>query len=220
MRCAIYARVSTSDQNCSMQLVELRRYVKARGWPKAEEYVDSGISGTKASRPELDRLMRDARTRKVDCILVWKLDRWGRSLANLMSSLAELAGLGVRWIAVTQNLDTDEGNPTGRLLLQIIGAVAEFEREMIRERTLAGLAYARSKGRVGGRPARVFDRELCRKLRAQTPPVSWRAISRQTGIAQSSIRKALAVKPVRGKTSKKAGGPVPSPARRPARPRA
>lgn len=189
MRVAIYARVSTSDQDCSMQLAELRRYVKARSWPKAAEYVDTGFSGTKASRPDLDRLMRDARTRNVDCIIVWKLDRWGRSMANLVGSLAELAGLGVRWIAMTQNLDTDEHNPTGRLLLQIIGAVAEFEREMIRERTLAGLAHARSKGRVGGRRPKVWDRHGAQKMR--DAGVSWRAIGLKLGIPQSSIRKGL-----------------------------
>jgi DNA invertase Pin-like site-specific DNA recombinase len=221
MRCAIYARVSTVDQDCSMQLDELRRYVKARGWPKGEEYVDTGFSGTKASRPELDRLMRDARVRRVDCIVVWKLDRWGRSLGNLIGSLAELGGLGVRWIATTQNIDTDESNPTGRLLLHIMGAVAEFEREMMRERTLAGLAHARSQGRVGGRPARVFDRYHAKDLRDQG--MSWRGIEKELGIAQSSIRKALAhlpVKPVRGKTHTKGGDPTPSPARRPARSRA
>jgi DNA invertase Pin-like site-specific DNA recombinase len=189
MRVAIYARVSTSDQNCAMQLTELRRYVKARGWPKAAEYVDTGFSGTKASRPDLDRLMGDARTRKLDCILVWKLDRWGRSLGNLLGSLAELGGLGVRWIATTQNLDTDESNPTGRMFLHIIGAGAEFEREMIRERTRAGLAHARSKGRVGGRPAKVWDRHGAQNMR--NAGMSWRAIGLKLGIPQSSVRKGL-----------------------------
>ena len=191
MKAAIYARVSTTDQTCALQLAELRIYVQARGWELAGEYVDTGWSGAKASRPELDRLMRDARKRAVDCILVWKLDRWARSVSHLVSSLEELKGLGVRWIAATQNLDTDESNPVGRLMTHLLGAVAEFEREMIRERTLAGLAYARSKGRVGGRPAKVFDRQRARDMRSQNPPVSWRAIARDLGIPQSSIRQAL-----------------------------
>jgi DNA invertase Pin-like site-specific DNA recombinase len=191
MRAAIYARVSTVDQTCALQLAELRTYVQARGWDLAGEYVDTGWSGAKASRPELDRLMRDARGRKVDCILVWKLDRWGRSVSNLVSSLQELAGLGVRWIATTQNLDTDQHNPVGTLLMHMLAAVAEFERSMIQDRTMAGLAVARSKGRIGGRPAKVFDRQRARDMRNQNPPMSWRAIARELGIPQSSIRQAL-----------------------------
>src|SRR5580658_4731578 len=134
MRCAIYARVSTTDQNCAMQLSELRAYVKARGWKLAGEYVDTGWSGAKASRPQFDRIMQAARLRKVDCVLCWKLDRWGRSLSNLLASLKELKGLGVRWIAITQGLDTDRDNPVGELLMHILASVAEFERSMIQER--------------------------------------------------------------------------------------
>jgi len=188
MNCAIYARVSTTDQNCALQLTELRRYVKARGWGKAGEYVDTGFSGAKASRPELDRLMKDARTRGVDCILVWKLDRWGRSVSNLLNSLLELAQLGVRWIAVTQNLDTDESNPVGRLLLHILASVAEFERSMIQERTRAGLAVAQAKGVHCGRPWKVFDRQRVVDLRKRKPPMSWRAIAKETGQSVSTIR--------------------------------
>ena len=107
-RCALYARVSTSDQNCEMQLRELREYCQRRGWHVAGEYVDTGYSGSKASRPELDKLMHDARQRKIDAVLVWKLDRWGRSLAHSIQSIQELDSLGVRFVATTQNIDTDE----------------------------------------------------------------------------------------------------------------
>lgn len=205
MRVAIYARVSTADQNCSLQLNELRPYIQARGWELAGEYVDTGWSGSKASRPELDRLMRDSRTRKIDCIVVWKLDRWGRSVSHLVSSLQELAGLGVRWIAVTQNLDTDQSNPGGTLLLHMLAAVAQFERSMIQERVKAGVKeYARaySAGQIGkgrdsrsgknlaqGRPKRIFPRDEAEKLRELGH--SWRAISKHLGVSASTIRDAL-----------------------------
>jgi len=174
VRAAIYARVSTTDQNCEMQLGELREYVSRRGWQSVGEYVDTGWCGAKASRPELNRLMRDAAQRKLDAILCWKLDRFGRSLLHCKSALQELQAHGVRFIATSQNIDTDESNPAARFLLHILMAAAEFERELIRERSMAGLKRYRGQyaaGKVGkevhsrsgkdlpvGRPRRTFDR--------------------------------------------------------------
>lgn len=189
MRTAIYARVSTTDQNCEMQLRELREYVRRRGWTAVGEYVDTGWSGSKASRPELDRLMAAARARRLDCIVVWKLDRWGRSVANCLSSIQELRALGVRWIAATQNLDTDESNPMSRFLLTIMAAVAEFEREMIRERVKAGILAARSQGRCGGRPRVVVDRVRVRALRRRGESV--RSIARTLGIGAGTVHRML-----------------------------
>src|SRR6266513_5253110 len=126
MKAAIYARVSTSDQNCEMQLRELREYAIRRGWEVAGEYVDTGWSGAKASRPQLDRLMQDASQRKFDCVLVWKIDRLGRSVLHLNQQLAALSSYGVRFISTSQSLDTGQSNPTSRLLLQILASVAEF----------------------------------------------------------------------------------------------
>src|SRR6202011_2857800 len=143
VRTAIYARVSTNDQDCGMQLRELRDYCQRRGWAIAGEYVDTGGRGAQASRPQLDGLMKDARQRRFDAVLVWKLDRWGRSLIQSLQSVQELASMGVRFIAITQNIDTDESNPMSRFMLHIFGAFAEFEREMIRERTLTGVRAAR-----------------------------------------------------------------------------
>ena len=120
MRAAIYARVSTTDQHCEMQLAELREYVSQRGWELAGEYVDTGWSGAKASRPELNRLMHDAGRRKFDVILCWKLDRFGRSLLHCKSALQELQAHGVRFVATSQNIDTDESNPAARFLLHIL----------------------------------------------------------------------------------------------------
>src|SRR5580704_3535493 len=116
-RCALYARVSTSDQNCEMQVRELREYIIRRGWHVAGEYVDTGVSGSKASRPELDRLMHDAALCRFDVVLVWKLDRFGRSVRNCLDGIESLRGHDVRFMAVSQSIDTDDANPTARLLL-------------------------------------------------------------------------------------------------------
>ena len=181
MRCALYARVSTTDQNCEMQLRELREYIGHREWKNGGEYIDTGFSGAKASRPALDRLMSDAAKRKFDCVAVWKIDRFGRSVLNLNQQLAALTSYGVRFIATSQSLDTDEKNPTSRLLLQILASVAEFEREMIRERTLSGIKAAQAAGKVVGRPKRVFRRDEVLRLRDQDG-LSWRAVGKQLGI--------------------------------------
>jgi putative DNA-invertase from lambdoid prophage Rac len=181
MNCAIYARVSTTDQNCEIQLAELRDYLRRREWKIQGEYVDQGISGSKASRPALDRLMTDAAKRLFDAVLVWKLDRFGRSVLHLNQQLAALNAAGVRFMAISQNIDTDASNPTSRLLLHILASVAEFEREMIRERTLSGVRAAMANGTVVGRPRRVFRRDEVTRLR-DDESLSWREIARQLGV--------------------------------------
>ena len=181
MRCALYCRVSTTDQHCDLQLRELREYIARRDWKVAGEYVDTGFSGAKASRPALDRLMADAAKRKFDCVVVWKLDRFGRSVLNLSQQLAALTSFGVRFVATTQGLDTDQSNPTASLLLHILSAVAEFERSMIRERTLSGIHAAQAAGKVVGRPKRVFRRDEVVRLRDEEG-LSWRAIGKKLGI--------------------------------------
>ena len=185
MRTALYARVSTTDQTCEMQLRELREYAARRGWQVVGEYVDTGWSGAKASRPELDRLMQDARRRRFDAVLVWKLDRWGRSVADCVRSLQELASLGVRFLAVTQNLDTDQSNPMSRFLLHILAAVSEFEREMIRERVVAGIRNARTKGKTLGRPKRAIRRDEALRLRASG--LSYRQIAARLELPFSTV---------------------------------
>ena len=152
-RVALYARVSTSNgnQDPELQISELREYVTRRGWEIAEIYTDNGVSGSKDSRPALNRLMADAGQRKFDTVLVWKLDRFGRSLRHLINALAELEARGIAFVSLRDNLDL--GTPSGRLMFQIIGAMAEFERALIQERVKAGLRHARSKGERLGRPA-------------------------------------------------------------------
>ena len=153
---ALYARVSTlNNQDPEMQLAELREYAGRRGWQIVEEFTDQGVSGCKESRPALNRLMSDACRRRFDAILVWKIDRFGRSLKHLVNALAELAALGVAFISLRDNLDLS--TPSGRLMFQIIGAMAEFERALIQERVRAGLRNARAKGRRLGRPRVIVD---------------------------------------------------------------
>jgi DNA invertase Pin-like site-specific DNA recombinase len=149
MRAAIYARVSTVDQEPENQLHELRGYVRARGWT-ATEYVDRGVSGAKDRRPELDRLVADAKRRRFDVLVCWRLDRLGRNLRHLILLLDELQALGVAFVSLAEGIDAT--TPAGRLQLHVLGAIAEFERERIRERVLAGVHRARAQGKKLGRP--------------------------------------------------------------------
>src|SRR5215204_672922 len=167
MRVAIYARVSTTDQTCDLQLRESRQYITARGWDPKGEYVDTGWSGSAASRPEFDRLLNDARMRHIDAVVVWKLDRWGRSVAASVKSVQELVSLGVRFIAITQNTDTDDSNPMAQFLLHILAAFAKLERELIRERVTAGVRAAKARGKQVRRPKRIFRRNEAVRLRAE-----------------------------------------------------
>lgn len=150
-RVALYARVSTADkgQDPNLQLIPLRDYCKAREWTIEGEYVDVGQSGCKDHRPQLDRLLNDARKRKIDCILVWKLDRWGRSLKHLINSLSEIQSIGVAFVSYQENIDLS--TPVGKMMFHVIGAMAEFERELIKERVKAGLENAKRKGKKLGR---------------------------------------------------------------------
>ena len=192
MRAALYARVSTADQNNAIQVRELTEYVQRRGWELAATYQDT-MSGAKASRPGLDKLMADARQRRMDVVLVWKLDRFGRSLVHCVSGIQELASLGVRFIATSQGLDTDESNPASKLLMHILAAVAQFERELIREGVSAGMRNAKSKGtRTGkpiGRPRRVFNRAEVPRLRQNG--VSIAKIARQMSVGVGTVVRVL-----------------------------
>ena len=144
MKAAIYARVSTLDQAPENQLLELRGYVEARGW-SAVEYVDKGVSGAKDRRPALDALLRDAKRRRFDVLICWRLDRLGRNLRHLILLIDELQALGVAFVSLAEGIDAT--TPAGRLQLHVLGAIAEFERARIAERVTAGLARARKQGK-------------------------------------------------------------------------
>ena len=193
MRVAIYARVSTANgqQSPEMQLRELREYADRRGWQITCEYVDTGISGSKERRPELDRLMQDARRRKFDAVLCWKLDRVGRSLKHLVNLLAELEALDVALVSLSDNLDLS--TPQGRLMFQIIGAMAEFERSLIVERVKAGIRNAQARGVRLGRPPIKVDSDTVARLRAQG--ASWRTVCKQTGLTRGTAQRACQRRP-------------------------
>ena len=186
-RVALYGRVSTVvGQNVEMQLCELREFAARRGWQIAGENVDH-VSGARESRPALNRLMTDAHRRKFDGVLVWKLDRFGRSLRHLVNAIADFEAIGVAFISLRDNLDL--GTPAGRLMFQIIGAMAEFERALIQERVRAGLRHARAKGKRLGRPRVVVDAAKIDSLRASG--ASWRAISEKLGVGIGTLYKAV-----------------------------
>lgn len=185
MTVALYARVSTTDQDCAMQLRELRDYCARRNWTIAQEYVDTGFSGAKTSRPELDRLLSDARQRRFDAIVTWKLDRLGRSLAHLVATVQELGSLGIRFLAVTQGIDTDASNPMAKLMFNLLACFAEFERELACERSKAGQDRARAAGKCIGRPKKVFRRDRVHELRAQG--VSYNQIAAKLKISKGTV---------------------------------
>lgn len=189
-RIAIYARVSTANghQDPQMQLRELREYAGRRDWIIVEEYIDAGVSGSKDSRPALNRLMTDAHRRRFDAVLVWKLDRFGRSLRHLVNALAELECRGIAFVSLRDNLDL--GTPSGRLMFQIIGAMAEFERALIQERVRAGLRNARAKGKRIGRPRVIVNLQKLSALRQQG--LSWAQITNETGISKGTAQRAFA----------------------------
>jgi putative DNA-invertase from lambdoid prophage Rac len=187
MKAALYARVSTNDQDCSMQLRELREYCARQHWDVFHEYVDKGISGAKANRPALKRLMADARQRHFDGVLVWKLDRFGRSLQQLIENVQALDSYSVRFVSTTQGIDTDQRNPCGRLLLNILGSLAEFERDTILERVRSGIANAKANGVHCGRPRKVFRRDEAKRLYAGG--MSIRSIAKKLGVSVMTIQR-------------------------------
>jgi len=165
VKAAIYARVSTADQTCENQLLELRRYIEARGWT-ATEYVDRGVSGAKDRRPALDTLILDAKRRRFDVLVCWRLDRLGRNLRHLVTLLEELQTIGVTFVSMGEGIDCT--TPAGKLQLHILAALAEFERGRIRERVLAGLQRARAQGKRLGRPERHISEDVLAPVRGMS----------------------------------------------------
>jgi DNA invertase Pin-like site-specific DNA recombinase len=185
MRTAIYARVSTTNhgQDVSLQTRDLEQFAQARGWRLVDSYLDIGISGANDKRPELDRLMADAKRRRFDIVLVWKLDRFGRSLRHLVNALAEFESLNIAFVSLSDNLDLSTAS--GRLMFNIIGAMAEFERELIRERVKAGMKNAKAKGTRIGRPRVIVDASQIARMRASG--ASLRTIAARLGVSVGTV---------------------------------
>ena len=186
-RAAIYARVSTHNgQNPEMQLGEVRAYCDRRRWEVVQEYVAACVSGVKERRPALDRLLSDCRKRAVDAVVVCRYDRFARSLRQLVNALEEFRALGIDFVSLHEGVDTS--TPNGRLVFGIFASIAEFQRELIRDRVRSGLAAAKARGKRLGRPAVILDR--CRIALLREQGRSWRQISKEMGIGVGTLHRA------------------------------
>ncbi len=187
-RVALYARVSTSNsQNPEMQLDELRSYCQRRGWLVVGEYTDAGISGARERRPQLDKLVAACRRRLVDCVVVYRYDRLARSLRHLVNFLEDCRSWGVDFISLHEGVDTS--TPNGRLVFGIFASIAEFERELIRDRVRSGLAAARRRGARLGRPRVYADGSKIADLRSRG--WSWARIARELGVGVGTVVRAV-----------------------------
>ena len=182
MTCAIYARVSTVDQHPENQLLELRRYVSARGWT-AIDFVDHGVSGAKDKRPALDGMMQAIRRHQVQAVVTSKLDRIGRNLRHLVLFLDDLRERGIAFVTLGEGIDTS--TPAGRLVAGVLASIAEFERARIQERIMAGLARARTQGRTLGRPKQDAPTERLQAVRG----LSVRDAARILGVSRSTLQR-------------------------------
>jgi len=169
-----------------MQLRELREYCERRGLQIVEEFVDKGVSGSKEGKPALDRLLTMCRKRFVDAVVVYRYDRFARSLRQLVNALEEFRSLGIDFISLHEGVDTS--TPNGRLIFGIFASIAEFERELIRDRVRSGIASARAKGKQLGRPRRDVDAAKITLLRGQG--LSWAAIAVELAIGEGTVRRA------------------------------
>lgn len=185
LRVAIYARVSTTNhgQDVSLQTRELEQFAQARGWHLVDSYLDLGISGRKDRRPELDRLMADAHKRRFDVVIVWRFDRFARSVSHLLRALETFNALGIAFVSLTEQMDTT--TPAGKMVFTVLGAVAELERSLIVERVRAGLRNARAKGKRLGRPRATVDAARIAALRAQG--LSWAKIGIELGVGEGTV---------------------------------
>jgi DNA invertase Pin-like site-specific DNA recombinase len=188
-RAALYMRVSTKGhgQTTDTQALALQEYAERRGLKVAREYRDEGISGSKDSRPALDQLMKDARARKFDVVVVARFDRFARSVSHLLRALEEFGHLGVDFVSVSEAVDTS--TPMGRMVFTVLGAVAELERNLIKERVHMGISRARKQGKALGRPRVEVDARQVAGLRACGH--SWNEIAHELGIGRGTAERAF-----------------------------
>jgi DNA invertase Pin-like site-specific DNA recombinase len=190
-RAALYARVSTLDQNSQTQLLDLRTTAQQRGLEIVEEYIDHGISGTRVQRPALDRMMADAARHRFDVVMVAASDRLARSVKHFLETLDELNRLKIEFVSLRENIDS--AGPLGRALIVIVGAIAELERSLIVERVRAGMRRARFEGKHIGRPALVIDRDAVVREREQGRKLA--DIAKTHRVSRGTISRILAERP-------------------------
>ncbi len=186
-RVAIYVRVSTKDQSVDMQLSDLERYTRERGIEVFKVYKDSGVSGTKETRPALSELMNDAKKRKFDIVLVWRFDRFARSTKHLVTALYEFRNLGIDFISYQENIDTS--SPLGEAIFTIISAMSKLERDIIAERVKGGLRKARANGKRLGRPKREVDTDKVIEYRNQNKSI--RQIAGEMSLSRGTVERTL-----------------------------
>lgn len=187
---ALYARVSTADQDPAMQVEALQAEVARRGWVLHDTYVDHGVSGAKDRRPALDRLMAAIRSGEVQAVMVWKFDRMARSVRHLLAVMDEFRSKNVKFISLTENIDTS--TPMGAAMFIILGAIAQLERDIIRERVLAGVARARRKRATWGRAQRWTHEDAKKALELRAQGRSWREVAMAVHLPVRTIRRAVA----------------------------
>ena len=186
-RAAIYVRVSTNGQTTENQSIELRRYCERMDWRIVQTYADKAISGATRERPALDAMLADASAKKFDVLVVWKIDRLARSTQHLLEILNLLRSNHVDFCASTQGIDTTTAH--GRMLFTFLGAISEFERELIAERVTAGIARAKQNGVQFGRPRVGFDINRALKLRKEG--LSWGQLAKRVGVSSATLRRTI-----------------------------
>lgn len=187
LRVALYARVSTAHngQDPKVQLRNLREDCQRRDWTIHREYIDVGISGAKEQRPELDRLLTDAHHRRFDAVVVWRFDRFARSVSHLLRALETFCVLGIEFVSLSEQVETS--TPTGKMVFTVLGAVAELERSLIAERVKAAMRHAKAKGTRLGRPKAAVDATRVATLRARG--ASWRDICDQLDLSKGTAQR-------------------------------
>ena len=189
-RVALYARVSTADQDPAMQVEALQAEAVRRGWVVHDIYTDHGVSGAKDRRPALDRLMEGVRAKKFDAVMVWRFDRLARSVRHLLSAMDEFRAANVLFVSTTENIDTS--TPLGSAMFIIISAIAQLERDIIRERVLAGVARARRRRSTWGRAQRWTEEDARRAIELRAQGRSWREVAMAVHLPVRTIRRAVA----------------------------
>lgn len=187
VRAVTYCRVSRFDQDPDLQVHETKRLVRTRRWTLVGTYSDQGVSGSKTSRPGLDRMMADARAGKFDVLVVWRSDRLFRSLKEMLTTIDQLTSWGIDYVSVTEVISTRDAQ--GKLLMAILGAMAEFERSLLIERTKAGIEASRRRGKRPGRPRVHVD--LCTAKRLRGQGWSYKKIAKKLGIGQATLSRAF-----------------------------
>ena len=195
-RVAIYARVSTTNhgQDIRLQTRELEEFARARGWRVVDSYIDEGISGSKDSRPELNRLIADAHKRRFDVVCVWRFDRFARSVSHLLRALETFKALGIDFVSFSEQMDTS--TPAGKMVFTVLGAVAELERSLIVERVRAGMRNARAKGKRIGRPPRTqlsVETRIAIAGCYAKEKTSLRALAKRFGTSLATVQRCIGV---------------------------